>query len=109
VNNSKLSRNVPNGYAVRVLHVHDPETLDLFRQSGRPPRYVSIAKIYTDKRDSHNRLLTEEKGNDPVVYVEARCSHKDSPSRKVGYHMAVTRALRTLSAMNKTHTDQLAA
>lgn len=101
VNNSKLSRNVPTGYAIRVLHIHDPDMLALFGY-GKPPRYVTQARIYIDKRHKNGSLIVDPVLNPPVVVEEARCSHKDCPSRKLGYHMAVTRALRTFSALKLT-------
>ncbi len=97
MNNRKLSRNVPVGYALRVLHIHDPDTLELFAQ-GKPPRYVTRAHIYRDQRKADGKLITDPVVNPPVVVTESRCSHMDNPSRKVGYHLAVTRALRELSA-----------
>jgi len=98
MNNRKLMRNVPAGYALRVHHVHDPITLEMYAQ-GKPPRYITVAKIYHDRRLSDGRLDTVNQ--DPVVECESRCSHRDSPSRKVGYHISVTRALRELSATRR--------
>lgn len=100
MNNRKLVRNVPNGYALRVLHIHDSDTLDMFAH-GKPPRYVTKALIYKDKRHTNGTLNTDTVENPPVVVEESRCSHKDNPSRKVGYHIAVTRALKALSAHRK--------
>lgn len=102
MNNSKLARNVPHGYALRVFHVHDPETLTLFADHGKPPKYVTRATIYRDVRHSDGKLNTDVVTNPPLVVVDARCSHRDSPSRKVGYHLAVTRALRTLSTVRRS-------
>lgn len=101
MNNRKLISNVPAGYALRVFHVHDPETLRLFAH-GKPPKYVTRAQIYLDKRDRKGKLITDTVVNPPVVVEDARCSHRDNPSRKVGYHLAVTRALRSLSATIRT-------
>jgi hypothetical protein len=100
MNNRKLLRNVPIGYALRVRHVHDLETLELLAQ-GKPPRYVTRASIYLDKRDSRGKLITDDVINPPLVTEDARCSHRDNPSRKVGYNIAVTRALRALSAYRR--------
>lgn len=101
MNNSKLSRNVPAGYALRVYHAHQPETLEMFRESGQAPRYVTRAAIFHDVRGSDGKLITDDVINPPIVVEDARCSPKDNPSRKVGYHMAVTRALRSWSAWNR--------
>lgn len=96
MNNTKLARNVPRGYALRVHHVHDNGFLEALSH-GRPPKYYTQALIYRDMRDSAGRLVTDDTTNPPVVIEEARCSHRDAPSRKVGYHLAVTRALKALS------------
>lgn len=101
MNNRKLARNVPSGYVLRVHHIHDNETLAMFAH-GKAPRYVTKACIYRDFRDKDGKLITDTVVNPPVVETEAKCSHRDNPCRKIGYHTAVTRALRTLSAYRRS-------
>ena len=69
----KLQLLKDKGYSVRVRHNDHP-----FRTKGHSPKYVTVCAIFDDK----------------TMWIgESLCSPKDVPSRKLGWAIAVGRAL----------------
>lgn len=73
----------PMGCFVKIEHLHDPRDLANCRDTrrGQSPRYVTYARLY------------EEGASAPSVTAAAFCSHKDTPSRKMGRAIAHNRAV----------------
>lgn len=64
------------GYTVRVYHDHHPP-----KTKGHTPKYLTVCAIYDDKT---------------MWFGESMCSPKDTPSRKLGWAIAVGRALHSI-------------
>lgn len=70
-----------------VKHLHDGNDQDFARRSEfgigkRPPHYVTTC------------IITNWDKNEELGYGEALCNQKDTPNRKLGHEIAVTRAIK---------------
>lgn len=71
---------VPNGYKMKVFHVHDKERLQDVKIMKKPPKYFTMA------------VLLDDEGY-PVSAGTAACSPRDNPSRKLGRAIAWNRCV----------------
>lgn len=84
-----LERNIPEGYHLRVVHLHDGNSWEYTRRPvaskvhGTGRKYVTIATII----DANNETLAEG---------IASCSAEDNPCRQIGREVAVGRAMKEL-------------
>lgn len=80
----------PEGFRVRVHHSHDPEDLEFLALDAAngetlpPPRYFTTAELFR-VNDDGTLLKVDE--------AIARCSPRDTPSRKRGFLIAYNRVL----------------
>lgn len=80
----------PEGFKIRVHHVHEPEELEFLAIDGAkgeaepPPRYFTVAELF---RVQPNGAM------DKVDEAVARCSPRDVPNRRRGYLIAHNRVL----------------
>jgi hypothetical protein len=76
---------VPEGYKVKMVHVHKPEDLEECRLVNfkKPPRYYTFA------------WAVDSVGH-AVAFASAACSPKDKPSRKLGRLIAHNRVVNYL-------------
>lgn len=81
---------VPDGCKMKLYHFHKPEDIadaisiaieEDFPKRKKSPRYLSLA------------FLLKEGEPEAVGFGWAICSHKDSPSRKLGRIIAHNRAI----------------
>lgn len=95
---------VPDGYKVRVIHVHDPDTLKTWHDTKcalgarspkrKTPRYVTYAYVVDA---AHNAIIYG-------THAFSVCSHLDNPSRRKGRAVAHNRAVSQLiDLMNERH------
>lgn len=78
---------IPDGYRIRFQHLDEKDGLEFFADEGRkPPRYITFADLYRKtNEDPPNWVKVEE--------AQARCSHRDTPTKFLGRLISQNRVL----------------